>query len=245
MIGIYKITSPSNRIYIGQSINIENRKRIYKYYNSYKNCIGPKIYNSLQKYGFENHKFDIIEECLHEELNNQETYWKQHYLNQVNEDWQQVLFCGLYDKGKGSLTQETKDKISKSKLGTNGFPKGIKRPKEFGENISNNINRGNKISQSLIANTDRNIKISESRKGQLLSQETKDKISKNNKGITRNQKSVIQLDKQGNFIKKWSSQTEAGLNLNIRQGDINSVVHNKQKSAGGYIWKNVENFKFG
>ena len=29
MIGIYKITNPSGKIYIGQSINIENRKKIY------------------------------------------------------------------------------------------------------------------------------------------------------------------------------------------------------------------------
>lgn len=30
MIGIYKITSPSNRIYIGQSIDIEARWKSYK-----------------------------------------------------------------------------------------------------------------------------------------------------------------------------------------------------------------------
>ncbi len=28
-IGIYKITSPSNKVYIGQSINIEKSKRIF------------------------------------------------------------------------------------------------------------------------------------------------------------------------------------------------------------------------
>ena len=34
-IGIYKITSPSNKIYIGQSINIERR---FKEYKTLKNC---------------------------------------------------------------------------------------------------------------------------------------------------------------------------------------------------------------
>ena len=29
MIGIYKITSPTNKIYIGQSINVENRIKTY------------------------------------------------------------------------------------------------------------------------------------------------------------------------------------------------------------------------
>jgi len=33
MIGIYKITSPSNKVYIGQSINIEKRFKSYKRYD--------------------------------------------------------------------------------------------------------------------------------------------------------------------------------------------------------------------
>ena len=56
--GIYKITSPSGRIYIGQAKNL--RKRL----NSYKglHCKGQtKLYNSLKKYGWENHQFDIID----------------------------------------------------------------------------------------------------------------------------------------------------------------------------------------
>ena len=30
MIGIYKLTSPSNKVYIGQSLNIKNRLSKYK-----------------------------------------------------------------------------------------------------------------------------------------------------------------------------------------------------------------------
>ena len=49
MIGIYKITSPTGRIYIGQSIDIE--KRIIKYQNI--KCKSQRLlYNSLFKYGF-------------------------------------------------------------------------------------------------------------------------------------------------------------------------------------------------
>jgi hypothetical protein len=43
-IGIYKITSPTNKVYIGQSIKINERKRKYKKLDC-KNQ--PKIYNSL------------------------------------------------------------------------------------------------------------------------------------------------------------------------------------------------------
>ena len=65
MIGIYKITSPSGKIYIGQSINIEKRINSYKYSASIKQ---RKIYNSIIKYGIEYHDFTIIEECKLEEL---------------------------------------------------------------------------------------------------------------------------------------------------------------------------------
>ena len=52
IIGIYKITSPSNKIYIGQAVNILKR---WKDYKSIKNRNQPKLDNSLNKYGFENH----------------------------------------------------------------------------------------------------------------------------------------------------------------------------------------------
>ena len=42
MIGIYKITNPKGKIYIGQSINIENRFKVYKRYN----CKGQVNYMS-------------------------------------------------------------------------------------------------------------------------------------------------------------------------------------------------------
>lgn len=70
--GIYKITSPKGRIYIGQSVNI-----FYRFY-SYKklNCKEQyRLYNSLKKHGVENHKFEIIEECSKENLDEREIYY--------------------------------------------------------------------------------------------------------------------------------------------------------------------------
>jgi hypothetical protein len=113
-IGIYKITSPSGRIYIGQSINI--LKRWINYQSLLKNN-QTKLYNSFIKYGIEKHVFEIIEECSLNQLDEQETYWKQYYLNQFNNDWSQVLFCELYDKGGGPRSKETKLKMSQAKLG--------------------------------------------------------------------------------------------------------------------------------
>ena len=50
--GIYKITSPSGGIYIGQSNDVIRRKWEYA---SIKCCDQPRLYNSLKKYGWNKH----------------------------------------------------------------------------------------------------------------------------------------------------------------------------------------------
>lgn len=73
MIGIYKITNPKEKIYVGKSKNIEKR---FKDYKNIQGCKQQrKLYYSFKKYGIENHKFEIIEECTVEQLNEREIYW--------------------------------------------------------------------------------------------------------------------------------------------------------------------------
>ena len=73
MIGIYKITNPNNKVYIGQSRNIRRRFSAYKRLECKKQV---KLFNSLNKYGVINHKFEVIIELdkniSQEELNNYE-----------------------------------------------------------------------------------------------------------------------------------------------------------------------------
>lgn len=76
MIGIYKIESPTGKVYIGQSTDINSRIKRYKQLNC-KNQ--RRLYNSLIKYGFELHIVEIIEECLEEELNIRERFWQEYY----------------------------------------------------------------------------------------------------------------------------------------------------------------------
>lgn len=74
--GIYKITSPSGKVYIGQSRDISKRYKTYKKYNEPKQ---RRLYYSILKYGWENHKFEIIEECMFDKLNERERYWQEFY----------------------------------------------------------------------------------------------------------------------------------------------------------------------
>ena len=70
--GIYKITNPEGRIYIGCSKNIVKRKY---YYKNNKLTHQSLIRESIIKFGWGNHIFEIIEECSVENLDNREIYW--------------------------------------------------------------------------------------------------------------------------------------------------------------------------
>ncbi len=72
MMGIYKITNPKGKIYIGKTKHFE--KRVQQYKNlTLKNQ--RKLFYSFQKYGYINHKFELIEECLYEDLEKREIFW--------------------------------------------------------------------------------------------------------------------------------------------------------------------------
>ena len=79
IIGIYKITSPKGKIYIGQSKDIEKRWYSYKKLNCKTQ---PKIYNSLKKLGVDSHTFEIIYECNAEELD----YFEKYFISKYNSD---------------------------------------------------------------------------------------------------------------------------------------------------------------
>lgn len=76
-IGIYKITNPKGKVYIGKSKNIEKR---FKSYYKMQHCHQQiKLFNSLKKYGPENHIFEIVEECFVDQLNEKEKYYIKFY----------------------------------------------------------------------------------------------------------------------------------------------------------------------
>lgn len=74
--GIYKIISPTFRVYIGQSTNIKKRFGDYRCLD----CVGQlKLYASFIKHGVENHTFEILEECSIEMLNERERYFQEKF----------------------------------------------------------------------------------------------------------------------------------------------------------------------
>ena len=112
MIGIYKITNPKGKIYIGQTIDFERRVYQYKMLNCNEQ---PKLYNSLKKYGFDNHKIELIHECQESNLTLLERYYQELYKAIFNGN----LNCFLVTTNDktGRHTEETKVKISNALKG--------------------------------------------------------------------------------------------------------------------------------
>ncbi len=66
---IYKITSPSGKVYIGQTQNLYHRINKYKYSKAKGQ---HKLHNSFNKYGMENHIIEVLHQCELEHIDEME-----------------------------------------------------------------------------------------------------------------------------------------------------------------------------
>jgi group I intron endonuclease len=72
LVCIYMIESPNGKKYIGQTQNLYNRLRRYKY-NLGKGQ--HKLYRSFVKYGFINHKLTVLKVCKLYEIDRNECFF--------------------------------------------------------------------------------------------------------------------------------------------------------------------------
>lgn len=115
MTGIYKITSPKNKVYIGQGLDIKKRFRAYKRMD----CKGQtRLFASLKKYGVEKHKFEIITTCEENELNELERYYQEIY-NCIGIKGLNCQYTKT-ETQKYRHSEETKKKIGNSHKGRKG-----------------------------------------------------------------------------------------------------------------------------
>jgi group I intron endonuclease len=167
MIGIYKITNPKGKVYIGQSVQIEKRKKKY----SKLACKGqPRLYNSLLKYGFHTHTFSLIEECTVEQLNTRERYWQEFY-NVLSEEG---LNCKLTntDNKVQEYSEKTRRLIGEK---SGKARKGVPLAEAHKASIKKALNESEAFKNSH-QSVERNDRISKALLGRSLSQEHKDSI---------------------------------------------------------------------
>lgn len=198
-IGIYMIINKvNNKKYIGSSRNLTQRRRSHLYKLRHGKHENNHLQNAFNKYGEENFKFDIIEECSIEDLAKKE--------NENIKEWKTLLRDKGYNispkTGNKEVSQETRNKLSilaknrttehkkklaESRRGWNPSKEirkkmseshmGYQMPQEQKDKISKAL-KGRKASKEATAN------MSKARKGRIITKEQKEKISRSLKGRT-------------------------------------------------------------
>lgn len=231
--GIYKIENTiDKKVYIGQSVDI------YKRWTGHKNKLDNNKHqnNHLQRawnlYGKNNFRFDILEECFKDLLNERECYYIE-LMHSMDQNHGYNLTSG--GSSKMSYSKETINKMSIAKKGKPLSDEHKKKLSEvhkgrvFSEETRKKLseaNMGHEVSEETRE------KLRKAHSGKKLSEESKEKVRK-----TRIKKPVIQFDKNGNFIREYESVALAGQINNIPPTNISAGCKGKRKTVRGFIWR--------
>ncbi len=112
---IYKITSPTGRVYIGKASDFATRKAAYR-------NVGPAIreqrviYNSLLKYGFDKHTIEIIDSFNGNSnySSGKEIFWIRSFMSNGNK-WPEMRGMNLTNGGEGALGAKFPNRVSPMK----------------------------------------------------------------------------------------------------------------------------------
>lgn len=243
---IYKITSPSGKIYIGQTLNARRRFLDYKSKSARSQ---PGLNNSIKKYGWDKHLFEIIHE-----LPNDVT---QVVLNQY-----ECLYMELY-KSCGSRLLNVKEGGSNGRNSDESIKKANDKWKIWYQNNPEGNKKG--IENSVLARKGKELseehreKIRGRMKGRIFSDSHKINHAKSLKGKPKtlsesflaaqrtkgalfggaNKKAINQFNLKGELIKTWPSITHASNELGLARRGIAGCVKGGRgrKTFGGFIWR--------
>mgnify|MGYP004478077513 CR=1 FL=1 len=222
MICIYMITNAiTGERYIGQTRDYQ--RRVWQHKSAAKKGSHLKISKAIAKYGIDNFKFDVLEECSLEELNDKERY----YISELKPEYN-VCAGGIGPNGL-HLTDEEKE-----------------RSRQAAKKQWANMTEEQK--QRVIEK-----QLTGPRKGHEVSTETREKLRKANLGkkqseVTVRKRSLKNRDalkgnKNGNKKIRcvetgevFESVKQAAEHIGINPSGITSVLKGRQRKAGGYKW---------
>jgi group I intron endonuclease len=222
MIGIYKIENLINgKVYIGQSINTSARWLAHKEVLSIPSHayeLKKPLYKDMNKYGIDNFKFEIIEECDKEKLNEREIYWIKKYNSYYFDDNSNGY--NLTRGGETSINSYTEEEIQ---LIIDLWYSG----KSVGQIVKETGKSNSVIIGYLKDRTDYTPEEGRIR-GQLLS--------------SHGEKQINQYNLQGEFIQTFPSQAAAGRAMGTDPSLIGKTVKGRFKQLNGYIYiRAIEN----
>lgn len=256
---IYKLTSPSGRIYIGKTCNF--KERMYYYKRGF--CKSQRLLHySLGKYGFDSHALDILEEFENvlSLANEKEKYWILFYkTNRYKYPQQKGL--NLTDGGDGIVgvkyTEERREKLSKyQKENPNSgqFKKGsipwstgtkglIKAWNKGVIGLQSHPMKGKKYELSEEKRYERFVKPHLGKPswnlGKKMPKEGVEKMaaSKRGKSNYKVMVSVNKYDLKGNFIKAYDSLKDASIDTGILVSLICRNARGETKRCHSFIFK--------
>lgn len=231
---IYKITSPSGKVYIGQTIQLNKR------FNAYKN-LGCKdqvyLYNSLIKYGWDSHKKEILikDSFTQFEIDAIETSFIK-YFKKLK------ISLNITDGGNNPPILYGKDNFNTKCVLQFSLNGDFVRKWESSTNASKELNLS--LGGILFACREKSYKSC----GYLWiferDYQNGDIPIVKDRAIW-NRRIVIQLELNGTFIKQYNSIAEAGKTLNIYQANISACILKKKQSAYGFMWITKEEYDLG
>lgn len=206
--GIYKIVSPSNRVYIGQSTNVYWRWKTYRIISASQSQ--TRLHRSFLKHGIKNHKFEILQVCELEQLNKLEVYYIALY-NSFNSKHGLNLRGG--GNSGGMLSQETKERVGMAKRG--------KKTRPCSEETKLKISRAQKGISKKNAPWNKGKKLSYEQKKNIIIWNAGKKLSEEQKrrlrGWKHTEEAIIKIGNasRGNgFASKIVLNTETGIYYN-------------------------------
>jgi group I intron endonuclease len=225
---IYKITSPSDRVYIGVTNNVNNRFRQYR--SAFFTKSQPQVALSFNKYGVDSHVFDIIDsfEGTLSQAYSKEKFWiRSHMSNLCKYPSRRGL--NLTDGGGGGLGNKKSDDFKKA-VGERA--KGRRHTEEWKKQNSerhkgNKYNLGRKHTEEWkLAQVKRltGVKHSAERVAKLRASLIQAKGVK-----------VVQLDKNGQYLRQFETIQQAAQSNNITQSTVSSILKKKRVSRNYFF----------
>ena len=217
---VYKITNLiNNKIYIGSSKNYNKRKYMHLHNLKLNKHHNKHLQSSFNKYGECNFNFNIVEECLKEDLIKKEQY----YIDTLKPEYNICKIAGSIEGIKRS--EETKRKISESN-------KGKVLSKEARIKISKSLTGRKNKPHSL----ESKIKMSESRKGKCSL--TKEQLyDRTLKSLDKTRKVIYQINDKDEILNTFISISEAARHFKCKPKRISAVVTGTRKHYKNLFFK--------
>lgn len=143
MIGIYKIESNSGAIYIGQTKDWNKRVQRYKSLNCKKQS---RLFNSLAKYGWFHHNFEIIHEFSDDVSQETLDNYEKLYIEEYKSNYIKYPECKGLNLTNGGREFPEKAHSEEVNLSRSNTLKGIPKSEEHKRKISETL-KGRKLSE--------------------------------------------------------------------------------------------------